>query len=199
MRFIFTSFLLVAFLFPEIIVGQETEFKKPKDSQIVLLAGYSPISVRLLGKTPDSQTQFSYLGYRKEMDYRILGLKTYYSVGLYPVIKYNYSKRDNNGLKDVSRGVGISPIGFYMTKEIRPGFAWSFSSNGGLIFMDKIFPTDKGKKLNYMFDLNGEFIWALNPNISLSLGYKFHHISNAQTGTENPGLDSNIFFISIII
>ncbi len=28
-----------------------------------------------------------------------------------------------------------------------------------------------------------------------AVGYKFHHLSNGGTGTFNPGLDANVFYL----
>jgi hypothetical protein len=34
---------------------------------------------------------------------------------------------------------------------------------------------------------------------SFTIGYKYHHLSNAETGTINPGIDSNIIYLGFSI
>ena len=65
--------------------------------------------------------------------------------------------------------------------------------------MEATFPTDKGRRLNFTFDPSFSIETKLTKSLSFASGYKFHHISNGQTGKENPGLDSNFIFLSLIL
>jgi hypothetical protein len=63
--------------------------------------------------------------------------------------------------------------------------------------MQNNFPTDEARRLNYTFDITIGCNFKTNTVGMVSFGYKFHHISNAETGNENPGLDSNFLFLKI--
>ncbi len=188
-------FILILFL-PNSTYSQETSYP---ESQVFFVSGYSPTSIRFLGKTPDATTSILKLEYRKKLKASFKNAPIYYQVGIIPYIVYNYPKRDDGGRKDIAKGLGVSPFGFGTTNFISNRLGYSLNSYGGFILMDKKFPTDEGRNLNYTFSFSMDAVIKANDFFSFSLGYKFHHISNAQTGTENPGLDSNFITISLIL
>lgn len=159
--------------------------------------GYSFNSVKFLGKTKNSQTHILALGYQKQFsNYKGKG-ELYYSMDIIPYLGFEYPKRDEDDRRVSRSGFGLSPIGFLWkgksSKRIIP-FA---HTTGGLIFMESNFPTDLSRRLNYTFDVTLGVNLRLGRAALLSFGYKFHHISNAETGKQNPGLDSNFLFLSI--
>ena len=158
--------------------------------------GYSPISVFFLGKTPNSQTFYSYIGKAKKMESEFLGTRIYITSGIIPLLAYDYEKRDDGAKKDNVWGAGISPIGlmFKTSDQKRVNFEYGITS--GIVYMNKFFPTDRSRRLNYTIDLSISVEKKIFEQSALVFGYKFHHISNAQTGSQNPGIDSNIIFIS---
>lgn len=173
--------------------------KEPLDKQILIVTGYSPSSVLFLGKTPNTSTSIIKLEFRKKTKRSFLKNPLYYQFGIIPFIEYDYPKRDERGRKDIVKGFGLSPIGLGIHNSISKKISYSLYFYGGFILVDKIFPTDRGRKLNYTFSLSSDIVFSATDLISFSLGYKFHHISNAQTGTENPGIDSNFITFSLII
>jgi hypothetical protein len=187
---LFTSFSLGSIT----ILAQHTTIKK--ELYVVTDIANSQFSVKLLGKTLNTQSYYSYIGYGKKINILNNYTQAYITRGVIPFIEYNYPKRDNGDKKDLANGFGISPLGY---KFFVPQNRWVFvfGIKSGIIYMNKTFPTDKGRRLNYSFHLSFGINKAIHNNSSLSLGYRFHHISNAQTGTQNPGIDSNFIFISI--
>ncbi|GAB5408933.1 MAG: hypothetical protein BalsKO_12980 [Balneolaceae bacterium] len=167
--------------------------------EFVLVNGYSPKSIVFLGKTANASTTFVKLEYRKQTNKSFFGNPLYYQFGIIPFIEFDYPKRDEGGRSALTKGFGISPFGLGISNPISKKIDYSVYSYSGIILVDDRFPTDKGRKLNYTFSLSFDTIFKTSEYISLSLGYKFHHISNAQTGTENPGIDSNFLTISLII
>ncbi|MDR9419006.1 acyloxyacyl hydrolase [Gracilimonas sp.] len=188
-------FVLTIFNCPDKVKAQDNKIVQ----RISFWGGYSTTSVRFLGKTRDAKSQIIAFGYqRKLMEYK----PDYYlwlTADIIPYLHYDYSKRDESGRPAERSGAGISPIGFKMVNTISNLWNPFVSTSGGIIYMNKKFPTDKARQLNFTFDINIGNTIHLNNNSFLSLGYKFHHISNAQTGKENPGLDSNFFFLKISI
>lgn len=190
--FIFATFLLS----PNLIQAQGTSIDIPKKSFFSYSVGYSPHSVRLLGKTRNSKTFISKLSYSKLIKEKD-DTSIYFTVGLIPFLHFDYSKRDDLDRPDIAKGFGISPWGFDLVKPIDKLTTYKLGTSGGIIYMNKFFPTDKARKLNFTFDVSAVIQRHLSNRLSFSFGYKFHHISNAQTGKQNPGLDSNFIFISI--
>ncbi len=187
--------LIIVLLIPLSSFAQNESLKK-NDSFFRLTSAYSPQSIVLLGKTPDSQTLAIQLNYGWKSKFTFKSTPITYLVSLTPYIKYSYPKRDEGSKRDVVNGFGFSPIGFEIQKVLNKKLGLVINTSGGFILIDKRFPTDKGRRLNYTFSLSPGLIFQTNQTLSFLLGYKFHHISNAQTGSENPGIDSNFIFFS---
>ena len=185
------SFLFISHSYSQEFIDQ--------DKQIIAITGYSPSSIILLGKTPNTSSAITKIEFRNKTTRKIYGNSIYYQFGLIPYIEFDYPRRDAGNIRGKSKGFGISPLGLGIKNEVSRMLSISLYSYSGLILMDKRFPTDKGRKLNYTFSFSVDTILKTNDHISLSLGYKFHHISNAQTGKENPGIDSNFITLSLIL
>lgn len=163
------------------------------------MGGYSFSSVKLLGKTPDSQTQFFSFGYQQRLNKYFPDRAIWYTVDIIPYLHYHYPKRDLQG-KFVNRtGFGFSPIGFLLTQENSSFFVPFLKTSGGIILMEDEFPTNRSRRLNFTFDITAGGNLNITSFLAVSFGYKFHHISNAETGSENPGLDSNILFLKLTL
>ena len=67
---------------------------------------------------------------------------------------------------------------------------------GGLIYTNLDVP-ELGKNLNGSVQVGTGFHYFLKKNTSLNLSYRFHHISNAGTGTPNEPLNSSKFLFGI--
>jgi hypothetical protein len=67
---------------------------------------------------------------------------------------------------------------------------------GGLIYTNLDVP-ELGKNLNGSVQVGTGFHYFLKKNTSLDLSYRFHHISNAGTGTPNGPLNSSKFLFGI--
>lgn len=170
-----------------------------KKQEFLIVTGYSPSSIKFLGKTPDASASLLKLEYREQTSKLFFGNPIYYQFGIIPFIEFDYPKRDENGRMDIVKGFGISPIGLGINNSVSKILSYSLYTYGGVILVDKRFPTDEGRKLNYTLSLSIDGIYKASKYFSFSLGYKFHHISNAQTGAENPGIDSNFITFSLIL
>lgn len=91
-------------------------------------------------------------------------------------------------------GVGFNPIGlkfnFGARRRIKP-FA---AASAGFIHFREPVPVVDTTRTPFTFDFGGGVQFFTRGRQSLSVGYKFHHISNANTSRVNPGLDSNIVY-----
>lgn len=171
---------------------------RPDDLFLQLSYGHSFTSVRLLGKTTGTVSNITDISISKYLKTLSGGTHIYYRASLIPYIRYHYPRRDYDESMAYVRGIGFSPLGFSFQKALTPRFTLWAETAGGLALVGHNFPTDKGRKLNFTFELSPALIFKLNKPLALAAGYKFHHISNANTGRQNPGIDSNFLFLSLI-
>ena len=158
----------------------------------VFFVGYShsPTSYIFLGKTPYSSSQRASIGYISPYTIRISGGYLNFSARLHPNVEYTYSKRDAGGSLDTIRGWSLDPFGLSSTVQLNKTTHLRNTVYGGFTIIPYNFPTDKGRRLNFNFELQSTIEQALGKQYMLSFGGAFHHISNAQTGEQNPGIDS---------
>lgn len=92
-------------------------------------------------------------------------------------------------------GTGASPVGFklYLNHAGSPRFF--ASGSGGMIAFSSDVPVQSSRRLNFMFDYGGGVDFMLRDGRAATIGYRFHHISNAGSGSVNPGLDANIVYL----
>jgi len=179
-------------LFAQETISKTTLHKNPVLSTHVLFLeySYSPTSYILLGKTPYSSSQRAGIGFISPYSLLIFGTNFNLSVRLHPIISYTYSKRDEGGRLDNVHGWSLDPLGLSSTTHFNKSVKLRNTIYGGLSYMSDIFPTDKGRKLNFNFELQTTIEQALGKNYIVCFGAAYHHISNAQTGKQNPGIDS---------
>jgi hypothetical protein len=102
----------------------------------------------------------------------------------------------HDGHRAYAYGVGGSPIGaqinFVHFRRVEPFLT---SGGGFLYFNHRMFGATQ---FNFTAQLGGGVQWFTSSRRSaLDIGYKYHHISNANLGNQNPGLDSHMLFIGI--
>lgn len=167
----------------------------PDVHEFSMLGGYSFRSTSgLWGKTPKATLKLFVLRYNHKFLYiRDNGLLEY--VGELTISANYYNPAVN---QDVSpgnfTGYGISPLGFQYNwrrdRMVQP----FLKSSTGFMYLDNPFPDDRGIKLNFVFEVGTGLEILLTDFSSLTLGYKYHHMSNGEIGQVNPGVDSNIFY-----
>jgi lipid A 3-O-deacylase PagL len=96
-------------------------------------------------------------------------------------------------------GAGAAPIGlkfnFRRNKRVQP-FG---QATGGFLYFNKQVPEVATSQFNFTFDFSGG-VQVVNSNRrSYTLGYKFHHISNGNTGFFNPGVDLQMIFFGVSV
>lgn len=104
--------------------------------------------------------------------------------------------RTGGGHRVYSYGIGGSPIGaqvnFVHFRHIEPFLT---SGGGFLYFNHRMF---RQTRFNFTAQLGGgvQFLTS-SRRTALDIGYKYHHISNANLGDSNPGLDSHMLFVGV--
>jgi opacity protein-like surface antigen len=92
--------------------------------------------------------------------------------------------------------VGGSPIGaqvnFVHFRRVEPFLT---SGGGFLYFNHRMFGATQ---FNFTAQLGGGVqLFTSSRRTAIDIGYKYHHISNANLGNQNPGLDSHMLFIGL--
>jgi hypothetical protein len=94
-------------------------------------------------------------------------------------------------------GGGLSPVGaqidFRPRARVRPFFE---VTAGFLYFTSKVLSYG-GTQFNFTVAPGGGVHVALSPRTALILGYKYHHMSNADLNHQNPGVDSEELYCGI--
>lgn len=97
----------------------------------------------------------------------------------------------------VAVGTGASPVGLKMYFNHAGSRRFFASASGGMIAFSSDVPVRSSRRLNFMFDYGGGVDLSLRDGRSATIGYRFHHISNAGSGRVNPGLDANIIYLGL--
>ena len=166
-----------------------------------IFAGYSPVNVQGIGITSDRDLFLLNLQYA-----RVLGstenttLK--YTAAVVPVAFVNQPAElfqpSTGSVYILPRkrfyGGGIDPVGFQW--NFRRQRAWQpfLNTQGGFLYFTDQVPVPESSQFNFTFSF-GAGVQVFRGTRAMTLGYKFHHISNAQTGHYNPGIDSNLFYL----
>jgi opacity protein-like surface antigen len=100
-----------------------------------------------------------------------------------------------NGQRVYAYGIGGSPAGIQVNwvryHRIQPFLA---SGAGILYFNRQLFGATQ---LNFTFQVGMGIELFASEHHSLDIGYQYHHISNANLGPYNPGMDSHVVFVGV--
>jgi lipid A 3-O-deacylase PagL len=88
---------------------------------------------------------------------------------------------------------GLNPFGIKMNFRPRHRLQPVVTGAGGFFISRRDIPVDHAAAFNFSFELGAGLEWFFQPHRSFRLDYRVHHISNAETGTLNPGIDSGLF------
>lgn len=95
-----------------------------------------------------------------------------------------------------SYGMGASPAGievsFLPSKHIQP----FFGIRGGFIYFNRNVLSVFASQLNFTIDGRAGIRIPLRSGKDISFAYMFQHLSNADIGRENPGLDSHMISLT---
>ncbi|HJZ80631.1 MAG TPA: acyloxyacyl hydrolase [Pyrinomonadaceae bacterium] len=96
-------------------------------------------------------------------------------------------------------GWGAAPIGlkfnFRRNRSVQP---FGQVTGGFLYFSDQV-PVAGSSQYNFTFDLSGGMQIVNSKRRAFTVGYKFQHISNGNTGTLNPGVDVQMVFVGFSV
>ena len=94
-------------------------------------------------------------------------------------------------------GLGVYPlglrVGFRPTKKLRP----FISGHTGLLYLFDALPDERGRRLNFAVGVGVGVEIAITSGTTVTLGYRYHHLSNGFRGRINPGFDANLLYVGI--
>jgi hypothetical protein len=104
-------------------------------------------------------------------------------------------KGSNIGGRELVYGAGLSPVGVRFDLMPRRALHPFVNASGGAVLFTRNTPYSDATKFNYMFEAGMGIALRRRSERVLTLGWKFHHISNAERVPDNPGIDSNIIYM----
>ena len=94
-------------------------------------------------------------------------------------------------------GVGLIPFGLHWQTAV-PGTAqFHFRAAAGAMAFSNPTPVFGSTRANFVLEAGGGLTFPRALGREVMIGYKLHHISNAGLGRNNPGLDSNVLYLSL--
>jgi opacity protein-like surface antigen len=91
-------------------------------------------------------------------------------------------------------GIGFAPVGFEFNFRRKRRIQPVLGINAGLLHFTRDVPVDHSMATNFTFSWGGGVQIFARESRSILVGYRFHHISNANSSNVNPGVDSNFIY-----
>jgi len=91
-------------------------------------------------------------------------------------------------------GIGFAPVGFEFNLRRKRRIQPVLGINAGLLHFTRDVPVDHSMATNFTFSWGAGVQIFTSESRSLTIGYRFHHISNANSSAINPGIDSNFIY-----
>jgi hypothetical protein len=93
-------------------------------------------------------------------------------------------------------GEAMSPIGFQWNfmplRRMQP----LIDAHGGYMYSTQPIPVASAGSFNFTFDIGAGIEFYRSKSRSVRVEYRYHHISNDNTATINPGIDNGLFQIT---
>jgi hypothetical protein len=172
---------------------------KPRSQELGFWAGYSPTSTVGIGKTTDRKFFEANVQYTVTMlARRKFALK--WVVEVVPVAllsdpgEFYFPPHQNVQLfraGATTYGGGVTPLGMQINFRNGRRLQPFFDAHGGALYFTRQEPVPNSSQFNFTFNFGTGVQVFTGRRSSLLVGYKYHHISNANTATQNPGIDNN--------
>jgi hypothetical protein len=161
-------------------------------------AGYSPASPHLIGVTNDRKTFVANFEYSRQVwtndrfDFR-------YTAEATPVVTVTMPATLTKS-PHTAYGAGAFPVGFE-GGYVRPRAVHPFVLiNGGVVYFPfEQVPVEGSSHFNFMFSFGGGLHLLASRPRPITVGFRFLHISNAQSGHFNPGVDAAMIWAGITL
>jgi Lipid A 3-O-deacylase (PagL) len=88
----------------------------------------------------------------------------------------------------------VSPLGFKINFGQQSWIKPFLAASVGFLYFEKDVPLPNSSQFNFTPEVGLGVHWFVTPANAVTVGYRFHHISNAGTHRRNPGLDLNLIY-----
>lgn len=155
-----------------------------------LWAGGSPDSVELFGNVENRKLFLLALRYGRVLAaWDSVALE--YTLDIFPAAVYFKPGHVRRGSSS-EYGAGLSPLGFKVIFGQQSWIKPFVAASVGFLYFEHDVPVPHSSRFNFTPELGLGVQFSLTPKTALTVGYKFHHMSNANSGRTNPGMDSNV-------
>jgi hypothetical protein len=164
--------------------------------------GYSPFSFVLKGTSKDRQLMLLNLQYaRTLLATRPFTLKytaeaVPLAIEVQPPQRYVIDGKVITNPGGKIYGAGASPVGLqanFGPRRVQPFVNGSL----GFLYFTRQVPIVESSQFNYTVTVGFGAQVFLRRGRSLTVGWKYHHLSNDYQGHLNPGIDSGVFYVGI--
>jgi hypothetical protein len=97
----------------------------------------------------------------------------------------------------IALGIGVIPLGLHWQSDVPGAAQFHFRVAGGILAFSNPTPVIQSTRANFVLEAGGGLTFQRALGREVMIGYKLHHISNAGFGNKNPGLDSNVLYVSL--
>jgi Lipid A 3-O-deacylase (PagL) len=119
---------------------------------------------------------------------------------MFAMIERNGDTQDYSFTTDYSRRWtytgGASPVGFKLNGFTHRRIQPEVMGNGGFLIATRDIPVADSSSFNFTFEIGAGLQWYRTPSQSIQAEVRFHHLSNGDLGTANPGVDSVLWKVT---
>src|SRR5215472_6782171 len=172
-----------------------------RGGELRAVVGYSPNSNLVIGVSPNRELYFTALEYEHSIRQFWKTTLNYYG-GIVPFMAVHHPAESINGVSfpaATNWGGGAEPIGFAWNFRTASHFQPILETAGGVVYFNDQVPIADSSQFNFMFHFGAGIEFYGRSGHFLTIGYRYQHISNANTGHFNPGIDSNLIYIAVPI
>jgi hypothetical protein len=94
-------------------------------------------------------------------------------------------------------GSGVNPVGFRASFAPNSRVQPFLSTDEGFIYFTDRVLSPQGSQFMYTIDFGGGVQIFRKQRQSISVGYRYQHLSNANISHHNPGTDTNVFYVAV--
>ena len=94
-------------------------------------------------------------------------------------------------------GAGAAPFGLKLYVGSSRGVRFYGAGAVGALWFTRHMPVPEARRFNVLAEAGGGLEIMRRSGRAVLIGYKFHHLSNANSAASNPGLDSHVFYLGL--
>ena len=96
-------------------------------------------------------------------------------------------------------GAGVAPVGLRLALNLGRGMLALAEGNGGVVAFARAMPEPGARSLNFLGSAGAGLRLGQRGHRSYVVGYRFTHVSNANTALENPGFNAHVFYLGLTL